>query len=245
MSSGHPQNQYSQDYMSYSDPFAALAEASERSAFIVRTYMNLAGAIFGLVVLEVILFHIPGIENLVKMMFSSQISWLVVLGLFMGVSWIANSWALTAVDPKIQYLGLGLYVAAEAVILLPLLYIAYGIDPNIIFTAAGATLALFGVLTGVVFATRQDFSFLRSVLMFGGIAAMGFILVSMLFGFSLGPIFTYAMVVFACAYILYDTSNVMHHYHISQHAAAALALFASIALLFWYILQIFLASSRD
>ena len=80
--------------------------------------------------------------------------------------------------------------------------------------------------------------------MFGGFAAMGFIVVATLFGFALGPIFTYAMIALACGYILYDTSNVMLHYRIGQHVAAALALFAAVALLFWYILQLFM-SRRD
>ena len=70
---------------------------------------------------------------------------------------------------------------------------------------------------------------------------MGLIVVAMLFNFTLGPIFTYAMIALACGYILYDTSNVMLHYRVSQHVAAALALFASVALLFWYILQLFLS----
>ena len=102
------------------------------------------------------------------------------------------------------------------------------------------TLMLFGSLTGVVFVTRKDFSFMRSVLMFAGIAAFGAIVASVLFGFTLGILFSYAMVAFACGYILYDTSNVMLHYRTSQHVAAALALFASVMLLFWYVLRIFL-----
>jgi hypothetical protein len=95
-----------------------------------------------------------------------------------------------------------------------------------------------------VFVTRKDFSFLRKTLFVGGIAAMGLIVVAILTGFSLGPIFTYAMIALACGYILYHTSNVLHHYRIGQHVAAALALFASVALLFWYIIQLFLMS-RD
>jgi len=49
------------------------------------------------------------------------------------------------------------------------------------------------------------------------------------------------MIAFFCAYILYDTSNVLHHYRIGQHVAASLALFASVVMLFWYILQLFLS----
>ena len=104
-----------------------------------------------------------------------------------------------------------------------------------------ATLALFGGLTAVVFVTRKDFSFLRSILLFGGLAALGLIVVAVVFQFALGPIFTYAMIALACGYILYHTSNVLHHYRIGQHVAASLALFASVALLFWYILQLFLS----
>ena len=233
MSSGYQQS----EYLEYSDPFAALAKADERSAFIAKTYMNLAAAIFGLVILETVLFHIPGIEQLAELMLGS---WIVVLLLFMGVSWVANSWAHGTTDIKIQYVGLWLYVVAWAFLLLPVLFLAAANCPDVIVLAAGTTLALFGLLTGVVFFTRHDFSFLRPFLLFAGIAAFGLIIVSLLFGFQLWPIFAYAMVAFACCYILYDTSNIMHHYRTSQHAAAALALFASVALLFWYILQIFM-----
>jgi FtsH-binding integral membrane protein len=107
------------------------------------------------------------------------------------------------------------------------------------------TLILFGGLTLAVFVTRKDFSFLRTFLVFGGFAAMGFIVMAILFNFQLGAIFTYAMIALCCGYILYDTSNVLHHYRIGQHVAAALALFASVALLFWYILQLFLSQRRN
>ena len=47
-------------------------------------------------------------------------------------------------------------------------------------------------------------------------------------------------------WILYDTSNILHHYPTDMHVAAALELFADIALLFWYIIQLVMEmSSRD
>jgi FtsH-binding integral membrane protein len=64
---------------------------------------------------------------------------------------------------------------------------------------------------------------------------------SILIGFNLGLIFSGAMVVFAAGAILYQTSNVARYYRTDQYVAAALALFASVALLFWYVLRIFLA----
>lgn len=233
-------------YASPNFTVAAMAAESERASFIGKTYLHLVGAIAALVLCEFFLLQTSLAEPLVGLMVGSRFGWLVVLGLFMGVNWTANSWALSATSLSKQYLGLGLYVVAQAVILLPMLYFATtqpqyaGVVP----TAAVATLALFATLTAVVFVTRKDFSFLRSALIFGGIAAMGLIVCGMLFNFSLGPIFTYAMIALACGYILYDTSNVLHHYRIGQHVAASLALFSSVVLLFWYILRLFM-SSRD
>ncbi|NLF74025.1 MAG: permease [Candidatus Anammoximicrobium sp.] len=238
--------------MSYADnpyaapgyTFAAQAAADERAGFIAKTYAHLAGAIVAFIAIEAVLLNTPGIENLVGLMLGTRYGWLVVLGLFMVVSWIADSWAQSPVSPTKQYWGLGLFVVAEAVIFVPLLFIAQRVDANIIPLAGFTTLVLFSVLTAIVMFTRRDFSFLRTVLLFGGFAAMGLIVVSILFNFALGPIFTYAMIALACGYILYDTSNVLHHYRIGQHIAAALALFAAVALLFWYIVRLFLASRR-
>lgn len=238
--------------MSYADnpyaapgsTFAADAAVDERAGFIAKTYAHLAGAIAVFIGLEAVLLSLPGIENLVGMMVGTRYGWLVVLGLFMVVSWVADSWARSAISPGKQYLGLGLYVVAEAVIFVPMLFIAQRMDAQIVPLAGATTLVLLGALTAVVFITRKDFSFLRTILMFGGFAAMGLIVVATLFSFSLGPIFTYAMIAFACGYILYDTSNVLHHYRIGQHIAASLALFASVALLFWYILRLFMSSRR-
>ncbi len=226
------------------DVFAAQAAASERAGFITKTYLHLAAAIGAFALLEAILLNMPGIDRLIELMVRGRYSWLIVMALFMGVSYVADQWARSATSPTMQYLGLSLYVVAEAVIFAPLLYVARAIDSQIIPAAAVGTFALFGVMTLTVFLTRKDFSFLRSILVFGGVAAIGLIVASVFFQFALGPIFTYAMIAFACAWILYDTSNVLHHYRIGQHVAAALALFASVALLFWYILRLMM-SARD
>jgi len=231
-------------YQSPMDNWAALAAADERSEFLTKTYLHLAGAIGLFVALEAVLLSLPGIENLIGLMAGSRFGWLIVLGAFVLVSHVAESWARSAVSAAAQYLGLGLYVLAEAVIFVPLLFVAQRLDPGIIPSAATATLVLFGLLTVVVFVTRKDFSFLRGILVFGGFAALGLIVAAIVFQFALGPIFTYAMIALACGYILYHTSNVMHHYRIGQHVAAALALFAAVALLFWYIVRLFL-SRRD
>jgi hypothetical protein len=106
------------------------------------------------------------------------------------------------------------------------------------------TLGMFGGLTLIVFVTRKDFSWMRSILVIAGFVAMGLIVCSILFGFELGTIFSAAMIALASGYILYYTSNVMHHYRTDQHVAAALTLFAAVALLFYYILRLLMQLRR-
>jgi FtsH-binding integral membrane protein len=173
-------------------------------------------------------------------------SWLIVLGAFMGVSWLAERLANSEASTPMQYLGLGIFVVAEAILFLPLLYIATTFaSPEVIPMAAMITGFLFAGLTFFVFSTRKDFSWMRSILMIGGFVAMGAIVASMIFGFSLGLLFAIVMVVYASGAILYDTSQVLHHYRTDQHVSAALSLFASVALLFWYVLRVVMSLGSD
>ncbi len=223
-------------------PIAAEAGIVERAEFIKKTYVHLGGAIGAFVALEAVLINLPGVGAIAEKMFTGY-NWLFVLGGFMLVSYVADRWAQSSVSPGMQYLGLGLYVVAEAVIFVPLLYFASEQSPQVIPTAATMTVLLFGALTAIVFTTRKDFSFLGPALWLGGVVAIGYMVCGMIFGFSLGTVFTVLMIALAAGYVLYYTSKVLHNYRIDQHVAASLALFASIALLFWYILR--LVMSRE
>jgi len=221
------------------------AEASERAAFIRRTYAHLALAVLAFIVIEAFLLQLPIAGAIVGAM-TGGYSWLIVLAAFMGVSWLAEQWANSDTSPQMQYLGLGLFVAAEAIIFLPLLYIAANFASADVIPMAGMiTGFLFTGLTATVFITRKDFSWMRSILTIGGFVALGVIAASIIFGFSLGIIFSAIMVVYASVAILYDTSQVLHHYRTDQHVAASLSLFASVALLFWYVLRIVMSLSSS
>lgn len=225
--------------MEYASPHAvANAEASQRALFIRRTYIHLALAIAAFAGLEAILLQQPWAGPLAAKMTGN---WWLVLIPFIAVSWIADKWALSATSRGMQYLGLGLFIVAEAIIFIPLLYLAKEIDPSAISKAGVMTGFLFGGLTIVAFTTKADFSFLRGFIMVASFAALGFIFVSMIFGFNIGTLFSGAMILVAGASILYSTSNILLHYRTDQHVAAALSLFSSVALMFWYILQIFLS----
>ena len=164
----------------------------------------------------------------------------------MGVATLAQWWANSQTSKPLQYMGLLLYTVAEAIIFLPLLFmVAVRSNSVEIFAQAGIiSLSLFAGLTAVVFFTRKDFSFLAPVLTIGFFLALGFIAASLLFGFSIGNLFALLMVAFAGGAILYNTSNVLHKYRTDQHVAASLSLFASVGLLFWYVLQLVMGSSR-
>ncbi len=233
---------------------AANAPADARVAFLKRTYTHLALAIYALVGIVFCLFQIPGIDGLMQALLGSRIGWLVVLGAFMFVGHVAENWAQSATSIKTQYLGLITYVFAQAVIMMPLLWIANhyvtdmggGVTVSPILVAGVLTLVLFSGLTAAVLLTKKDFSFLGPALSIAGLVAMALVVISALGFMNLGVLFSAAMVVFASGYTLYYTSQILHHYRTDQHVAASLALFASVALMFWYILQIVLRfSSRD
>lgn len=225
--------------------FDTMIAADTRATFIRRTYGHLAGAILAFVVLEALLFQTAFPEAMVGLLGTSRYSWLIVLLAFMGISHVADSWARSGTSVNMQYVGLGVYVIAEAIIFVPLLYLAqYLAGGQVILSAGLITLLLFAGLTYTVFTTKKDFSFLGGFLKISFFVVLGIIAASIIFGFNLGLIFSAAMVILASASILYNTSNLLRVYNTSQYVAAALSLFASVALLFWYILRILMGSSR-
>ena len=214
----------------------------ERAEFYRKTYMHVAVAILAFGAVEYLLLQTIPLETILSLMTGKYI-WLAVIGIFWMVSMLATKLSFS-VSRNTQYLGLGLFVLIEAVIFLPMLGIASLYAPQIITQAALVTLFMFAGLTATVFFTNKDFSFLRNIIVIGGFVALGVIVVGAIFGFNLGLWFSLAMVGLASASILYETYNIKNVYTKGQYVGAALQMFSSIMLLFWYILRIFL-SRRD
>jgi FtsH-binding integral membrane protein len=221
---------------------AAYNPIESRARFITRTYNHLFGAIALFAGIEFALFKSGIAERIAQTMLG--VSWMLVLGAFMVTSWLASRAAHNAKSMPAQYAGLLAYVVMEAIIFVPLLWMANQYRPGAISAAGLVTMLGFAGLTAIAFITRKDFSFMRSILMWGGVAALLLIVGGAIFGFQLGVFFSVAMVGLAGASILYDTSNVIHHFPEDRYVGAALQLFASVALMFWYVLRIFM-SSRD
>ncbi|HEX4645585.1 MAG TPA: Bax inhibitor-1 family protein [Verrucomicrobiae bacterium] len=228
------------DMGSYSQttPVIELDENS-RGRFVARAYNHLFGAILAFILLEVVLFKTGIAESIASVLLGG--SWLLVLGGFVVVSWLARYVAHRAEPQAAQYAALAGYVVAEVIIFVPLLYLADKLAPGAIGSAALVTFLGFVGLSLVAFFTRKDFSFLRGILCWGGIVALVLIVAAVIFGFNLGTYFSVAMVGLAGAAILYDTSNILHHYPENRYVAAALELFASVALMFWYVLRLFMS----
>ncbi len=220
----------------------SMLQTDARSQFIMRTYTHLFGAMIAFTLIEVWLFSTGLAETIARAILGT--SWLLAMGAFMVVGWLASRTAHNATSTGAQYAALGGFVVAEAVIFVPLLYMANHYAPGAIQSAASVTLLGFAGLTAVAFISRKDFSFLGSILKWGFLVALVLIVAGVVFGFHLGTFFTVGMIALAGGAILYDTSNVLHHYPEDRYVGASLELFASVALLFWYVLSFFIAS-RD
>ncbi|WP_298782296.1 Bax inhibitor-1 family protein [uncultured Polaribacter sp.] len=215
-----------------------------RVEFYKKTYAHVAGGVLLFVLFEYLLLQSDAIVNFMMSMTEGW-RWLVMLGGFMLVTNYAESTVLKTADKNIQYMAYALYTFAQAIIFIPLLYIAiyYTESADLVQQAAIVTLALFVGISAIVFITKKDFSFLKAGLTVGFFIAIGLIIAGTLFGFNLGLWFSVAMCLLAGGSILYQTSNLVNKYGTEDYIPASLGLFASLMLLFWYVLQIFM--SRD
>jgi FtsH-binding integral membrane protein len=231
---------------------SATAGVSDRKALLYKTYALLGVSLVALAALTggMMLFATDQSLAMSRWAFSGTWNWLLVLGLFMLVGWGAERLAWSQTSRGLQYTGLGVAIIAQGLLLQPLLWMAIlklgaSHAMPLIAQATLITLAIFVGLTLTVFITGKDFSFLRGVLVVASFAALAVILVSAIFGFSLGALFMGAMVLLMAGYILFQTSAILGQFPPTAHVAAALMLFSTVATLFWYVLQLLMSLRRD
>lgn len=216
---------------------SAYETAVDEASFLRQTYLHLLGAVAAFVGFEVFLFQSGIAQALAPIMTSN---WLIVIGGFMVLGWLSSYFTRQSVSLGAQYAQMAVTIALQAIMFVPLLvYAVYFTDVSVLSSAVMVTLTIFGGMTAVVAYSGKNFSFLGPFLAVIGIAALLAIVGSVLFSVSLGFYFSIAMVVFAAAVVLYETSKVIHEYGPGQHVLAATGLFASVALLFYYVLMVF------
>lgn len=244
---------------------------SDRVAFLRKTYANLGLALLAFAGLTgAIIGYAPQFSWKFTTMFGTSVMGMLgFMVLFMVVWWIAGRLAQSGTSRGLQYLGLGLGVVAEAFIFQPIIWILmlrfshYTAEQmllihsghmvpvlnaaalEILLQAIGITLAIFIGLTLVVFITKKDFSFLRGILVVASFGVLGIIFVSLIFGFTLGALFSGFMIFLMAGYILYETTTIMKDYPPTAHVAAAMMLFSTVVTLFWYVLRLLMQLRSD
>ncbi|MEE8344083.1 MAG: Bax inhibitor-1 family protein [Woeseiaceae bacterium] len=214
------------------------ASVEDRSDFIWKCYAHVVGAILAFAAIEAYFFQSGIAERIAMPMLNN---WWMVLGVFILAGWGATHVAHRVESKNAQYAAFAAFIVLESLIFAPMLFIASVRAPGIIDSAAGVTVLGCVGLIATVMITRKDFSFLRGMMVWLFFLALAAIVGSLIFGFELGTWFSVAMIGFAGAAVLYDTSNILHHYPQDKYVAASMQLFASIAMMFWYILRLFMS----
>ncbi len=237
---------------------------SDRVAFLRKTYAHLGVALIAFAVLTAGIIRLAPETSLrfSAWALGGRLNWLVVMGLFILVGYVAEHLARSSTSRGVQYAGLAIGVASWSLLLQPILWVLFykfgnpemlgisrtglltGQAASILMQAVVITLAIFIGLTATVFITKKDFSFMRGALAIGTFAAFGVIIASLAFGFSLGALFCGAMILLMAGYILFQTSLVMSYFPPSGYVAASLMLFSTVAMLFWYVLQMLMQLNR-
>jgi uncharacterized protein len=221
-------------------PVATLDETT-RADFIVRVYQHPLLAVVAFVAFETLLINLGAAEAIYNFVARSSASWLLILGAFMIVNWLATSAAHDILNPSRQYAGLFALAGGEALIFAPFLHYIFEVQTGGTATvASAAVITAFGFagLSAVAFTTRRDLSFIRPLMLWGGVSALVLILAAVLFGLELGVWFSVGMIALAGASILYQTQTILRRYPSDAHVGAAVQLFASVMLLFWYVLRL-------
>lgn len=230
-----------EQYQAYAQPqMASQAMPAERVQFIQKTYLHLIGAIMATIATMFLFAFSPLYAPAMNFLFAQAggMGWLVVLVVFMfGTGFcerLAHRPSKTA-----QFTGLGLMVLLFSFILsLPVAFAVASGGAEVIIQALMITFFTLAALTVMVFKSGIDFSILRTGLVVGGVLVLVAIVAAIVFGFSLGLGFVILMVGYMAAMITYQTSEIYHKYNVDQHVGAATGLYASVGILFWYVLHL-------
>ena len=239
---------------------------SDRVSFLRKTYAHLGASLVLFALFTAgMMRYATDLSLRLSFPGGAGFGWLILmLVAFIGVSYVSQRLAASETSRVLQYVGLGLAVVLWSVLAQPIIWftiakfgnahdmfvdghISAALSPKaalVIGEATIITLAIFIGLTVTVFVTRKDFSFLGSFLGMAMFALLGVAVVSLIFGFQMGVIWSVIIVLLMGGYILYQTSLVMNYFRPTQHVAAAVMLFTTVAMLFIHVLRIVAEANR-
>ena len=227
-------SQFQLDPVDDNDPLLASAAGDwERIAYLQKVYSLV---LLGIAVFAFTLFGVDrnllGLQGLAKGLFA--LGPLVMIVLMLGSAFAVR---ILAPKPGIGLVGYLAYSVFLGLLIFPLA--SWAASNGSLLPAAITTVGVFLGLTTYVFVTKKDFSWLGGILftVLFGMIAVG--ICALIFGFQLGLLWNLLGALLFSGYILYDTSNVLHHNRTDRPLPAAIELFVDVVLLFWYILALF------
>lgn len=218
--------------------FAIDAAVDERLGFLRRTYLHLLLELCAIALVTSVAIRVPAVlENSTL---------LGVVGL-VGILFLVPRLLARGASRASQYVASALCVGFYGVLLTPLAYyvhLRFG-SYALLGHAFVITACIFAGLTAYVFVTRKDFSAWGGALTMVTLGLLGFAVVSLFFGgLGANPLFSIVVIVVMSGWVLYDTSQILHRYHVDQYVAASVALLIDFVNIF-YRVALLLMRSRD
>lgn len=226
--------------------FAINAAMDARMAFVRRTYAHLFAELAATALVVYVALQVPAVQQIAGAVMGR---WYIYILCFFGVSLVTRKMLEGQRSIGIQYAAAVIWVLFLGLLVTPLAMIAKYQTGSYAVLGEGAILTgcVFAGITAYAFFTKKDFSYLGGALWMLSLLAFGIGMVSMIFGGFGGSgslIYSCAMVVLLGGWVLYDTSKVLHHRHVSQHVAASVDLLVDFVYMFIYIVSILLRSRR-
>ncbi|MCI0340097.1 MAG: Bax inhibitor-1 family protein [Planctomycetales bacterium] len=215
------------------------APATERQAFIRKVYglFTVTLAASGILAYAITQLDRPAVASLARL-------WPLWIAAWYGLQWFGDR--IARAGSAAGYALLGGFVVVTACLAGPLLtiYAASAGGAAIVVDAFALATFTFGGLTAYVLIRKQDFSWMGGALSMGLTLLIGISLISIFLPFptTAGLVFSAVSVVAIAAAVLYETSNILHHYSTEQAPLAAARIYAAFFALFMHLLR--LLSSR-
>jgi FtsH-binding integral membrane protein len=224
--------------------FAIDAAVNERMGFIRRTYLHLLGEIGAVGLVTWITLQTPALSRIAVGLLSNMLFYFAA---FFGVALVSRKLMAGERSAATQYVGAGLWVVLLGLLVAPLAMIVHAKTGSYDILGRGFLLTgcVFGGLSAYVFTTKKDFSFLGGALSMASLLLLGVAVISVFLGWGGGsPVWSILWVVLLGGWVLYDTSQVLHHRRVGQHVAASVDLLVDFVYLFIHIVLL-LMRSRD
>jgi len=220
---------------------------TDRMAFLKKVYAWMTGA---LVLCAVGAYASVQSGVAARMLGLGLMGHLLVFAGWMGLAFVVQAVRKTPVVNVIAFATYGLFtgLVISDIILVAMLMgdMIAGSTMTYIYQAFGLTAGVFGGLSIYAFFTKQDFSWMRGMLVVGTVALIGLSIVNWFFQatwFSLAV--SFGVVLLFSGWVLYNTQKIMREYPMDEHIAASVTLFTDFVVLFVHILRLLLILASD